>query len=50
MIRNASVNSLRVHETELHGKLTIGHPCIWKVSPALLPQKSVLKIICWLVK
>ena len=28
-------------------RLTIGHPCIWKVFPALLPQKSVLKIICW---
>jgi hypothetical protein len=31
----------------LAARLTIGHPCIWKVFPALLPQKSVLKIICW---
>jgi hypothetical protein len=33
--------------TQLPARLTIGHPCIWKVFPALLPQKSVLKIICW---
>jgi len=27
-------------------ELTIGHPSFWKVLPALLPQKSVLKISC----
>ena len=33
--------------TKPTARITIGHPCIWKVFPALLPQKSVLKIICW---
>lgn len=30
-----------------HSQLTIGQPCFWKVFPALLPQKSVLKTIIW---